>query len=41
MPVIAVPNVHYPPAADALELAAARVDAVGDITPGVVESVAP
>jgi HAD superfamily hydrolase (TIGR01509 family) len=41
MPVIAVPNPHYPPAADALELAAARVEVVGDITPGLVESVAP
>jgi HAD superfamily hydrolase (TIGR01509 family) len=37
MPVIAVPNVHYPPADDALALAAARVDVVGEITPELVE----
>src|SRR4051812_16322846 len=40
MAVIAVPNPHYPPAADALELAAASVDVVGDITPALVERVA-
>jgi HAD superfamily hydrolase (TIGR01509 family) len=40
MPVIAVPNPHYPPAADALELAAATVGGVGAITPELVESVA-
>lgn len=38
MPVIAVPNPHYPPAADALDLAAARVDVVGAIAPELVES---
>jgi HAD superfamily hydrolase (TIGR01509 family) len=40
MPVIAVPNPHYPPAPDAVALAAARVDVVGEITPELVESVA-
>ncbi len=40
MPVIAVPNPHYPPAADALALAAATVDGVADITPELVESAA-
>jgi len=38
MAVIAVPNAHYPPAQDALALAAARVEVVGDITPELVES---
>jgi len=38
MAVIAVPNPHYPPSADALALAAAIVPAVGDVTPGLVES---
>jgi HAD superfamily hydrolase (TIGR01509 family) len=37
MPVIAVPNPHYPPAADALALAAASVPVVGDITPALVD----
>lgn len=41
MAVIAVPNPHYPPAADALALAAATVDVVGDVTPALVERVAP
>jgi len=40
MAVIAVPNAHYPPAADALALAAARVPVVGDITAALVERVA-
>jgi HAD superfamily hydrolase (TIGR01509 family) len=40
MPVIAVPNPHYPPAADALALAAATVRGVGQVTPELVESVA-
>jgi HAD superfamily hydrolase (TIGR01509 family) len=40
MPVIAVPNPHYPPASDALALAGAQVDVVGEITPELVESVA-
>ena len=39
MPVIAVPNPHYPPAADALALAAATVEGVGEITPELVEQV--
>jgi HAD superfamily hydrolase (TIGR01509 family) len=37
MAVIAVPNPHYPPDEDALALAAASVDVVGDITPELVE----
>jgi hypothetical protein len=37
MAVIAVPNPHYPPSPDALELAAVRVDTVGEITPQLVE----
>jgi HAD superfamily hydrolase (TIGR01509 family) len=37
MAVIAVPNPHYPPDADALELAAATVAVVGDITPELME----
>jgi HAD superfamily hydrolase (TIGR01509 family) len=40
MAVIAVPNPHYAPAADALALAAAAVPVVGDVTPGLVEQVA-
>jgi HAD superfamily hydrolase (TIGR01509 family) len=39
MTVIAVPNPHYPPAPDALALAAAAVAIVGDITPELVEGV--
>jgi HAD superfamily hydrolase (TIGR01509 family) len=39
MPVIAVPNPHYPPAPDALALAAATVEVVGDVTPELVERV--
>jgi hypothetical protein len=39
MAVIAVPNPHYPPDADALALAAATVRVVGDITPALVEQV--
>jgi HAD superfamily hydrolase (TIGR01509 family) len=41
MTVIAVPNEHYPPSADALALAAARVRVPGEITPALVERVAP
>lgn len=37
MPVIAVPNPHYPPSDDALALAAARVGVVGEVTPALVE----
>ena len=40
MTVIAVPNPHYPPAADALSLAAATVSVVGEITPHLVRSLA-
>jgi HAD superfamily hydrolase (TIGR01509 family) len=39
MTVIAVPNPHYPPDADALALAAAAVPVVGDVTPELVEQV--
>jgi HAD superfamily hydrolase (TIGR01509 family) len=39
MAVIAVPNPHYPPAADALALASANVGVVGEITPELVERV--
>ena len=38
MAVIAVPNPHYPPADEALALAAATVRTVGDVTPELVES---
>jgi HAD superfamily hydrolase (TIGR01509 family) len=40
MTVIAVSNEHYPPASDALSLAAAAVPVVGDVTPALVERVA-
>ena len=40
MAVIAVPNPHYPPAADALSLAAASVSSVGEVTPELVEHAA-
>jgi HAD superfamily hydrolase (TIGR01509 family) len=39
MAVIAVPNPHYKPASDALELAAATVEVVGEVTPELVERV--
>ena len=39
MTVIAVPNAHYQPEPDALELAAASVEVVGEITPELVERV--
>jgi HAD superfamily hydrolase (TIGR01509 family) len=38
MAVIAVPNPHYPPDADALELASATASAVAEITPELVEA---
>ena len=38
MAVIAVPNPHYPPAEDALALAAATVDGVASISPELVAS---
>jgi len=40
MAVIAVPNPHYPPAADALDLAAATVPAPADLTPELIERAA-
>jgi beta-phosphoglucomutase-like phosphatase (HAD superfamily) len=40
MTVIAVPNPHYPPAADALSLAVAAVPVVGDVTPALIERIA-
>jgi HAD superfamily hydrolase (TIGR01509 family) len=39
MPVIAVPNPHYPPDGDALALAAVTVQGVGEITPELVARV--
>ena len=40
MTVIAVPNPHYPPAPDALSLAAVSVAVVGDITPTLIDGLA-
>jgi HAD superfamily hydrolase (TIGR01509 family) len=40
MPVVAAPNPHYPPGDDALALAAAVVDGVGDVTTELVASLA-
>jgi HAD superfamily hydrolase (TIGR01509 family) len=40
MAVIAAPNPHYPPAEDALALAAVTVGGVAEVTPPLVESVA-
>jgi HAD superfamily hydrolase (TIGR01509 family) len=40
MGVIAVPNPHYPPAADAVALAAVTVPTVDDVTPELVERAA-
>ena len=40
MPVVAAPNPHYPPGDDALALAAAVVDGVGEVTPELVASLA-
>jgi HAD superfamily hydrolase (TIGR01509 family) len=39
MAVIAAPNAHYPPDEDALGLATARVNVVGEVTPELVERV--
>jgi HAD superfamily hydrolase (TIGR01509 family) len=39
MSVIAVPNPHYPPDADALSLAAAEVTTIREVTPALVEGV--
>jgi HAD superfamily hydrolase (TIGR01509 family) len=36
MPVVAVPNRQYPPDPDALALAAARLESLGDLTPELV-----
>jgi HAD superfamily hydrolase (TIGR01509 family) len=41
MAVIAVPNPHYPPAPDALALAAATVEVVGEVTPELVMAITP
>jgi HAD superfamily hydrolase (TIGR01509 family) len=41
MPVIAVPNPHYPPEADALSLAAVTVDSVADVTPELIDGLSP
>jgi HAD superfamily hydrolase (TIGR01509 family) len=38
--IVAAPNPHYPPGDDALALAAAVVDGVGDVTPELVEGLA-
>ncbi len=38
MRVIAVPNPHYPPDADALELASSVVEVVGEVTPDLIRS---
>ena len=40
MTVIAAPNPHYPPAEDALALAAVTVGGVAEVTPALVESAA-
>jgi beta-phosphoglucomutase-like phosphatase (HAD superfamily) len=36
MAVVAVPNPHYPPGADALELSAASVSTPGEVTPELI-----
>ena len=36
MPVIAVPNAHYPPSDDALALAAATIRTLHELTPGLI-----
>jgi HAD superfamily hydrolase (TIGR01509 family) len=41
MAVIAVPNPHYPPAPEALALAAATVEVVGEVTPELVMAITP
>jgi HAD superfamily hydrolase (TIGR01509 family) len=40
MPVVGVPNPHYPPGDDALALAAVVVAGVAEVTPELVESIA-
>lgn len=37
MRVIAIPNVHYPPADDALALADVVLDSLAELTPGVID----
>jgi hypothetical protein len=39
MAVIAVPNPHFPPAPDALELADVVVSSVAEVTPQLVEGI--
>ena len=39
MAVIAVPNPHYPPEADALALASVRIDTLEPLTPELVQRV--
>jgi HAD superfamily hydrolase (TIGR01509 family) len=41
MIVIAIPNEHYPPAPDALALAAATVAIPGEVTPALVRAISP
>jgi hypothetical protein len=41
MAVIAVPNPHYPPDAEALALAAATLETLRELTPELVESLVP
>jgi HAD superfamily hydrolase (TIGR01509 family) len=41
MAVIAVPNPHYSPDPEALAVAAATVEVVGEVTPALVEEVSP
>jgi hypothetical protein len=40
MVVIALPNPHYPPAEDALALAAVTAGGVAEVTPALVEAAA-
>jgi HAD superfamily hydrolase (TIGR01509 family) len=41
MAVVAVPNPHYPPAPDALALAVATVETVGEVTPALIAQLLP
>ncbi|ADP79897.1 HAD-superfamily hydrolase, subfamily IA, variant 3 [Pseudofrankia inefficax] len=38
MPVVVVPNPHFPPSAEAVALAAVRVEHIGDLTPATVRA---
>ena len=38
MRVVAIPNVHFPPPEDVLELADVRLESLAELTPGAVES---